>query len=71
MKQHQHHKGKSHTQTGTEKMDLAEGLLGLMRRAGLKENRETYLHLAHLGNPPEELEPEEEEDLPKHFRHKK
>ena len=60
MKQHQHHKEKSHTQTGTQNLDLAEGLLGLMKRAGLKTNRETYRHLAHLGTQKEEASPEED-----------
>jgi hypothetical protein len=39
-----------------------------MRRLGLPEDRETYLLLAHAGNPPEELDAEEEANLPEQFQ---
>lgn len=46
-------------------------LISLMRRLKIPVNRETYLSLAYLGNPPEELSPEQEEEMPPHMRHHK
>ncbi len=41
--------------------------LDLMRRHNLPLNRQTYLDLAYMGNPPEDLSAEEEMMLPEQF----
>jgi hypothetical protein len=49
---------------GTEK----DPLISLMHRLKVPVNRETYLSLAHMGNPPEEWTAEHEADLPHHLQ---
>ena len=40
----------------------------LLEEAGEPVNRENYLNLAYLGNPPQELDPEVEEAIPPQAR---
>jgi hypothetical protein len=42
--------------------------LAAMRHYGAFEDRETYLNWAFCGNPPDELDPEEEAELPVQFQ---
>ena len=44
--------------------------LELMKRHNIPENRENYLALAYMGNPPAKLSAEEEFQLPNQFRKK-
>lgn len=48
--------------------DAVDPVLQEMNRLGLPQDRETYLALNYLGNPPEELDAEEEADLPEQFQ---
>ena len=42
--------------------------LDMMKLHGIPETRENYLHLAYLGNPPDELCAEQELELPRQFQ---
>jgi hypothetical protein len=44
-----------------EVTDTDDGLLKLMRHAGIPITREDYLNLAYMGEPPAALTPEQEE----------
>lgn len=59
----------SHPHHGLDE-GYGEGLVGLMHRLKIPVSRESYLDLAHLGSPPKELSPEEEQDLPRHLQKK-
>jgi hypothetical protein len=39
-----------------------------MKKHGIPVTRENYLDFAYLGNPPEELGPEEEAELPEEIK---
>jgi hypothetical protein len=43
-------------------------VLEYMKKNNLPLTREKYLEMAYLGNPPEELGPEEEAELPREFQ---
>jgi hypothetical protein len=43
-------------------------VLAMMRDYGIPMTREKYLRLAYMGDPPEELGPEEEANLPPQFQ---
>ena len=45
-----------------------EGLVNLMKVAGVPVTREHFLNLAYMGHPPEQLTPEQEEELPPSLR---
>jgi hypothetical protein len=45
-----------------------DGVLALMRRYGIPETREEYLQLAYMGDPPAELNAEQEANLPLQFQ---
>ena len=40
----------------------------LLEKAGVPLTRENYLNMAYLGNPPKELEAEQEAELPKELQ---
>lgn len=46
---------------------MESGLMALMRRTGVPLTREHYLNLKHLGEPPQQLGPEEQEELDRLF----
>jgi hypothetical protein len=41
-----------------------DGVLALLKRHGIPVTRENYLHLAYMGQPPEEWTAEHEAELP-------
>jgi len=43
-------------------------VLDFMESKGLPMTRENYLYIAYFGQPPEELDPEEEAQIPAQFR---
>jgi hypothetical protein len=43
-------------------------VLEKMKEEGIPMTRENYLELAYMGNPPEELDGEEEAALPEQFQ---
>lgn len=43
-------------------------VLEFMRKNGIPETRENYLEIAYMGTPPEELDAEEEAQLPPQFQ---
>ena len=45
-----------------------DGLLELIKIAGVPLTREDYLNLSYLGKVPHELTPEQEDELPPQFR---
>jgi hypothetical protein len=45
-----------------------DGVLEKMKALGPPMTREVYLELAYFGNPPDELGPEEEAELPEQFQ---
>ena len=45
-----------------------DGIIQLMKKAGLPMDRETYLELAFFGDAPEELSAEQEADIPEIFK---
>jgi hypothetical protein len=47
---------------------MMDVVLEKMKALGLPMTRENYLYLAYLGNPPDELGPEEEAELPEQFQ---
>jgi hypothetical protein len=56
-------RAESGQQTGS-----GDGLIDLMRYAGVLITRENYLDLAYIGEPPSELSAEEEANLPAMLR---
>ena len=60
--QSQHHKASDHPH------GKKDGLLDLMKVAGVPLTREHYLNLSYLGRVPHELTPEQEDELPPQFR---
>jgi hypothetical protein len=48
--------------------DDTDPLVRIMRRHGIPVTRENYLDLAYMGQPPEELGPEEESELPEELQ---
>jgi hypothetical protein len=49
-------------------MPRTDAILDLLLRRHIPMTRENNLHLAYLGNPPEELSAEEEYSLPEQFQ---
>jgi hypothetical protein len=49
---------------GSDNASENDGLLDLMRHHRIPITRESYLELAYMGEPPEELSAEEEMNLP-------
>ena len=45
-----------------------DSVLDMMKKEGIPMTRENYLSLAYFGNPPDELDPEEEFALPAQFQ---
>jgi hypothetical protein len=45
-----------------------DSIIEFIEKHGLKRDRETYLQIAFLGSPPDELSPEDEADMPPEFR---
>jgi hypothetical protein len=65
----QHRRRKILQQTSRQGTPESEdGLLALMRHYGIPITRESYLELAYMGEPPEELSAEEEMNLPPELR---
>ena len=58
----QHHK------ESAPRSGKVDGLLALMKRTGVPLTRQHYLNLLHMGRPPSQLTPEQEEELPHQFR---
>jgi hypothetical protein len=45
-----------------------DSITKLMTRLGIPATRENYLNLAYLGDPPDEIDPEIEAEIPIQFR---
>lgn len=45
-----------------------DAVLEFMKQNGIPMTREDYLEIAYMGNPPAELDAEEEAQLPEQFR---
>ena len=45
-----------------------DAVLNYMKKHNLPLTREKYLEFAYLGNPPEELDAEQEAELPREFQ---
>jgi len=45
-----------------------DGVLRFMKQHDIPLTRENYLEIAYMGTPPEELDPEEEVELPEQFQ---
>ena len=47
---------------------MTDIVMDKMKQAGIPMTRENYLDLAYMGNPPEQLDGEEEANLPEQFQ---
>lgn len=52
----------------TPQLGKSDPIVELLNEYGIPANRENYLELAYLGEPPEELSAEEELALPEEMR---
>lgn len=60
--------GKQFSKTQRAQSGSIDHVLEYMRENGIPLTRENYLNEAYMGEPPEELGPEEEAELPEEFQ---